>query len=213
MINLRVDSTSAKAFDGCNTCCCEQVLIKRMGSEQIAVDFSPWCLPVAPRGLTRTKIHAKPMNDPDRSSDLIIETATIWDGKNDIIVSDYSKDGQRFHFEYLPQYRTRSTITNDGLLSFLDSPEYFYSKNLDWQDHAEYLACWVSKGEPAPPYEYVRYSTTTLADNTTLLLNLMLTPFARVGHVLRLDISQYAEDCDCVTYERSFCIDINVVSC
>lgn len=218
MISFKVDSTSAKVFDGCNTCCCEQVAIRHMSSEQIAIDFSPWCTPIAPRGLKHTDVHVEVLNKPTELSYNVASMYSLWnqDAREPLYINKVKQhDGQEIIYKYLSQYPTKSRVDNNGELINLANTEYFYSKNPDWGQEDLYAAHLVQKlpaGAPQPPKEYLRWQTQVF-ENSVLLLNVWLTPFAYVGHVLRLAIAQNAEDCDCQTYTKNICIDITVVRC
>jgi len=221
---------------GCVSCCCEIVALKPGETAPLRLNYAPWAVPIAPRGLhcvpTITVEEKKtcdvvvagnlpPVASSDTEFDVAVNTPLTADLKT--FVTDPEDDA--LTFKPLLLYGTQHgkfDLKPDGTFTYTPVRDY------KGPDH-----CFVSVSDPGnPPVVFeVLFgvgvpasgvgSTWDLTVGTPIVdqrlyvvtLPLSISPAARTCQVFRVTVRQGALDCECNCYYHVDCIDVRVVQC
>ena len=224
---------------GCVSCCCELVSIKPGETLPLYLNYAPWAVPIAKRGLhcvpsieveeKRTCDVANSSNSPPliHSMDGMARFDT---GPNVILnanlgdkVSD--PDGDPIVYKVLPHYGPKHgklQLDPNGPFSYNPAPyfkgeERFYCSASDGINapfiFEVLIAVGIDAGLMKPKLDLE--VGTPIVDTRLYVVTvpLIASPAAQTCQVFRLTIRQGTLDCDCNCYYHTDCVDVRIVKC
>lgn len=224
---------------GCVQCCCETVSLKPGSIEPLFLNYAPWAVPIAPRGLhCEPSVHIEEQdtcppqagnNMPPRitSADGMVRFDT---GKNvhldgDLRTKVTDLEGAVVEYKLLPHHGPKH-----GKLVLNKSGQFGYDPHWNYFGEERFY-CSASDGIN-PPFVFEVMIAVDIDAGTmvpapvlgvgkpivdqryyTVKLPLIASPAARECQVFRLTVQQSALDCDCQCYTHVDCVDVRIAKC
>lgn len=238
MLQLDIGSSLVDP-SGCVTCCCEVVSIKPGETLPLYLNYAPWAVPFAKRGLhcvPSVEIEEKRTCDVANSSNMPPEIyamdgmARFDTGTNVILnanlgdkVSD--PDGDPIVYKLLPHYRPQH-----GKLQLDPNGPFTYNPSVDFKGEERFyvtasdginapfifevlIAVGIDAGLMKPKLALEIGTPIVNAHLYIVTVPLIASPAAQTCQVFRLTIRQGALDCECNCYYHTDCVDVRIVKC
>jgi len=222
--------------NACVTCCCEVVSLKPGETLPLRLNYAPWAVPIAPRGLhcvpvidvelkdtcsTPAGSNLPPSAPPQIRYDVVADTPLDDDLKTQ--VTDPEDDIMTFKamMLYGPKHgsvklKSDGTFTYTPVLGYVGEDRFFFSVT-DNINPAVVLEALIGVGISAASVKGTWDLTvgTPIVDQRLYVVTvpLIASPAAKTCQVFRLSIRQGALDCDCNCYFHLDCVDVRIVSC
>lgn len=219
----------------CIKCCCETVSLKPGETQPLLLNYAPWALPIAQRGLhclPSVEIEEKETCDAPGGDNLppqvIDQTAfstpvnTALNGDLNTKVSD--PESAELTFKLLPHYgpkKGKLVLNEDGTFVYTPQGSYkgeerFYATASDGTNKTTFevmIAVGVVAASMIPTPDLAIGTPIVDQRYYTVRLPLVASPAARSCQIFRLSIRQGALDCDCNCYYHVDCVDVRIANC
>jgi Bacterial Ig domain len=221
---------------GCITCCCETVAIKPGETLPLRLDYAPWVLPIAPRGLhcapsveveEKDTCAATSGNQPPAITAgeirLAVPPDAPFSGDLKLHVTDPESDPLTFRplILYGPKHgklvlSANGTFTYTPTSGYTGPDNFFFSVSDDVNTPVvleALLGVGIAPADVRGTWDL--QVGTPIVDHRLHTVNLPLSasPAARPCQVFRLTIRQAALSCDWECYYHVDCVDVRIVKC
>lgn len=223
--------------DGCTVCCCETVSLRPGETQALKLNYAPWAVPIAPKGLhcepgiqvelkdtcaPSTGANLPPSASGDIHFDVVVNTP-LTDGDLNDFVTDI--EGDNLVFKVLSLYGPKHgklDLNADGTFTFTpqggyEGEDHFFFSVSDGVNPPVVLEALLGIGVPSINVRGTWDLTvgTPIVDQRyyTVTLPIAASPAAKECQIFRLTVRQGALDCDCVCYYHIDCIDVRIAKC
>lgn len=235
MYHFQADARSGEGSSGCSTCCCASITAKIGETNMVRIDYAPWSVPIAGRGLTTTtfnieKITAAPIGVNQRPVVAALLLSTLINTPVSGVVSATDAESNALTYKYLPVYGPRNgrvTMSASGAYTYTPSSSFegydsFFFSVADGlgEDVVQEAIIAVGATTAAPTAQRLASHVSTSQQSASvnqsmhfLQFPLQISPTAVVGEVHRITVSQNLMTCDGFIYTHISCYDVLVNKC
>jgi hypothetical protein len=233
MMHVTIDDAAVK--DGCVVCCCETVSLKPGETQPLRLNYAPWALPIAGKGL-----HCEPTieieekdtcppamggNLPPASAEDIrfdVPPGVPFSGDLATQVIDPEDDTMAFKTLALSGPKHGKLVLNtDGsfvytpVVGYVGPDNFFFTVN----DGVNSVTLEALLGVGIPGDDVSGTWNLTVGKPTVdqryyvVTVPITASPAAKTCQIFRLTIRQGALSCDCECYYHVDCVDVRIVKC
>jgi hypothetical protein len=240
MLALTIDSPQIDS--GCIKCCCELVMLKPGETQPLVLNYAPWAIPIAQRGLycepvveIEEKNNCSPGTTGDQppaaTSELITyDVALNTAAAIDLATAIEDPEAQPLTFKVLTGYgpfngylKPVTPGVNDGAYTYTPhtgyrGPDRFFVSASDGVNKPEVFEVLLGVGgvlgsTVTPTPVFSVGKPSVNQKYYTVVLPLAASPAAKTCQSFRLSIRQGAQDCDWNCYYHVDCVDVRIANC
>lgn len=221
----------------CNSCCCKAVHGSPGEIDRWTLDFAPWAVPIAGKGISEIVVNVESLYVPNMDGKPVANKGSFTTPYNVPVMAELSTlvdnpDSVPLTYRLIPFYGPNHgkiqldsatgdfTYTPRNAYSGVDSFFYEVTTSSGFKTIAQVLVGVAAQGGAAPVFP--DFTPSVAVPDSRIELNarvyratlaVVISPAARVGEIHRVTIKTTALDCDCNPFINLSCFDLTIGKC